>query len=81
MQPRSAAAVCHSPRGAPQRQWAAAWQPDLAGLLQVSRGELDKVRNVKSLTTHIINRVGRVQRELEEILDDDQDMADMYLGR
>lgn len=40
--------------------------------IQVSRTELDRTRSIKSLTTHLINRVSRVKSEIEEILDDDQ---------
>lgn len=56
--------------------------PALETLLsKVSRSELDRTRHVKSLTTHLLSRVGRIKKEIEEILDDDQDMADMYLGQ
>lgn len=39
---------------------------------QVSRVELNSVRHVKSLTTQLMSRVGRIRAGLEEILDDDQ---------
>lgn len=56
--------------------------PALETLMKtVSRTELDKTRHVKSMTTHLLSRVERIRKEIEEILDDDQDMADMYLGR
>lgn len=44
------------------------------GWVQVSRTELDKTRNMKSLTNHLLDRVSRIKKELEEILDDDQGM-------
>ncbi|KAK9908365.1 hypothetical protein WJX75_006762 [Coccomyxa subellipsoidea] len=48
---------------------------------RVSRTQLDTVRDVKSLLQGLLNRAQRLQQELESLLDDDEDMADMYLTR
>ena len=48
---------------------------------QVGRQELDDMRALKTVLSHLLSRIGRIKRELEEILDDDQDMLDMYIGR
>ncbi|KAK9817294.1 hypothetical protein WJX72_012299 [[Myrmecia] bisecta] len=56
--------------------------PSLQRLLRkVSREELESVRYCKASLKKMITRVGKVKEELEDILDDDQDMRDMYLGR
>ncbi|KAI3438509.1 hypothetical protein D9Q98_000937 [Chlorella vulgaris] len=47
----------------------------------VSRRVLEDVRQVKQVMGRLISRVKRLKEELEEILEDDADMADMYLGR
>ncbi|EFJ37073.1 hypothetical protein SELMODRAFT_76370 [Selaginella moellendorffii] len=44
----------------------------------VSTGNLEHVRSLKSTLTHI---TARVRDEVEHLLDDDEDMADMYLSR
>ncbi|PSC73830.1 U4 U6 small nuclear ribonucleo Prp31-like [Micractinium conductrix] len=49
--------------------------------VDVSKGVLEDVRRVKSTLNKLQARVQRVKRELEEILDDDADMQDMYLAR
>ncbi|KAK9803551.1 hypothetical protein WJX73_008351 [Symbiochloris irregularis] len=48
---------------------------------KVTKIDLQRVRNVKSIMNKLMGRVGRIKQELERILDDDEDMADMYLGR
>ncbi|BDA44984.1 Putative magnesium transporter MRS2-G [Coccomyxa sp. Obi] len=48
---------------------------------RVSRRELETVRDVKASMQGILQRAQRLQAELELLLDDDEDMADMYLSR
>ncbi|KAL6786115.1 MRS4 [Auxenochlorella protothecoides x Auxenochlorella symbiontica] len=47
----------------------------------VSTSVLEGVRQVKHELNRLQTRVQRVKQELEEILEDDDDMADMYLAR
>ncbi|KAK2079687.1 hypothetical protein QBZ16_002082 [Prototheca wickerhamii] len=47
----------------------------------VSMPVLNGVREVKSSMNKLLTRVQRLKQELEDILDDDDDMADMYLAR
>ncbi|KAL1550164.1 Magnesium transporter MRS2-I [Salvia divinorum] len=42
---------------------------------------LDRVRKIKSSMTRLTSRVQKVRDELEQLLDDDDDMADLYLSR
>ncbi|KAL5988819.1 Magnesium transporter MRS2-I [Asimina triloba] len=42
---------------------------------------LDRVRKLKSAMTRLTARVQKVRDELEQLLDDDDDMADLYLSR
>ncbi|XP_047963805.1 magnesium transporter MRS2-I-like [Salvia hispanica] len=42
---------------------------------------LDRVRKMKSSMTRLTSRVQKVRDELEQLLDDDDDMADLYLSR
>ncbi|KAK9804816.1 hypothetical protein WJX72_007175 [[Myrmecia] bisecta] len=56
--------------------------PSLERLTQkVSNRELEMVRNIKSALNKLIDRVNKVKQVLEDILDDDNDMHDMYLAR
>eukprot|EP00884_Botryococcus_braunii_P017222 jgi/Botrbrau1/4183/Bobra.0192s0043.1 len=48
---------------------------------RVERKNLEAIRNVKADMESLLDRVGAVKKELEDILDDDEDMADMYLER
>ncbi|KAL2485907.1 Magnesium transporter MRS2-7 [Abeliophyllum distichum] len=48
---------------------------------KTSSYNLDRVRKMKSAMTRLTNRVQKVRDELEELLDDDDDMADLYLSR
>ncbi|XP_072950876.1 magnesium transporter MRS2-I-like isoform X2 [Typha angustifolia] len=48
---------------------------------KISSRNLDKVRKVKSAMTRLTARVQKVRDELEQLLDDDNDMADLYLSR
>ncbi|KAK3407206.1 hypothetical protein EUGRSUZ_K03298 [Eucalyptus grandis] len=48
---------------------------------KISSRNLDRVRKLKSGMTRLTNRVQKVRDELEELLDDDDDMADLYLSR
>uniref|UniRef100_A0A453LS97 Magnesium transporter n=1 Tax=Aegilops tauschii subsp. strangulata TaxID=200361 RepID=A0A453LS97_AEGTS len=48
---------------------------------QISSHNLDKVRKLKSGMTRLTARVQKVRDELEQLLDDDDDMADLYLSR
>ncbi|KAI3760139.1 hypothetical protein L1987_50529 [Smallanthus sonchifolius] len=47
----------------------------------ISSRNLDRVRKLKSSMTRLTNRVLKVRDELEQLLDDDDDMADLYLSR
>ncbi|KAK9997026.1 hypothetical protein SO802_021712 [Lithocarpus litseifolius] len=47
----------------------------------ISRFCLDRVRKLKSAMTRLTARVQKVRDELEQLLDDDDDMADLYLSR
>ncbi|KHN05058.1 Magnesium transporter MRS2-I [Glycine soja] len=48
---------------------------------KISSRNLDRVRKLKSAMTRLTARVQRVRDELEQLLDDDDDMADLYLSR
>ncbi|TXG63763.1 hypothetical protein EZV62_010757 [Acer yangbiense] len=48
---------------------------------KISCRNLDRVRKLKSAMTRLTNRVQKVRDELEQLLDDDDDMADLYLSR
>ncbi|KAG2545984.1 hypothetical protein PVAP13_9KG025900 [Panicum virgatum] len=47
----------------------------------ISSRNLDRVRKLKSGMTRLTARVQKVRDELEQLLDDDDDMADLYLSR
>ncbi|KAI8574469.1 hypothetical protein RHMOL_Rhmol01G0356500 [Rhododendron molle] len=49
--------------------------------VQISSRNLDRVRKLKSAMTRLTSRVQKVRDELEQLLDDDDDMADLYLSR
>ncbi|XP_057540286.1 magnesium transporter MRS2-I-like [Amaranthus tricolor] len=49
--------------------------------LKISSRNLDRVRKVKSAMTRLTGRVQKVRDELEQLLNDDDDMADLYLSR
>ncbi|WVY99231.1 hypothetical protein V8G54_031382 [Vigna mungo] len=49
--------------------------------MQISSRNLDRVRKLKSAMTRLTARVQKVRDELEQLLDDDDDMADLYLSR
>ncbi|GAV69598.1 CorA domain-containing protein [Cephalotus follicularis] len=48
---------------------------------KISTRNLDRVRKLKSSMTRLTVRVHKVRDELEQLLDDDEDMADLYLSR
>ncbi|VVB18017.1 unnamed protein product [Arabis nemorensis] len=48
---------------------------------KIGSRNLDRVRKLKSLMTRLTGRVQKVREELEQLLDDDDDMADLYLSR
>ncbi|KAG1347679.1 magnesium transporter MRS2-I [Cocos nucifera] len=48
---------------------------------KISSRNLDRVRKLKSAMTRLTAHVQKVQDELEQLLDDDNDMADLYLSR
>lgn len=48
---------------------------------KISSRNLDRVRKLKSAMTRLTNRVQKVRDEIEQLLDDDDDMADLYLSR
>ncbi|GKV21230.1 hypothetical protein SLEP1_g31227 [Rubroshorea leprosula] len=47
----------------------------------VSTKNLEHVRSLKSNLTHLLARVQKVRDEIEQLLDDNEDMADLYLTR
>ncbi|KAH1120504.1 hypothetical protein J1N35_003664 [Gossypium stocksii] len=47
----------------------------------ISSRNLDRVRKLKSAMTRLTARVQKVRDALEQLLDDDDDMADLYLSR
>ncbi|KAG5068156.1 hypothetical protein JHK85_000533 [Glycine max] len=49
--------------------------------MAISSRNLDRVRKLKSAMTRLTARVQRVRDELEQLLDDDDDMVDLYLSR
>nr|KYP54796.1 hypothetical protein KK1_000996 [Cajanus cajan] len=48
---------------------------------KISSRNLDRVRKLKCAMTRLTNRVQKIRDELENLLDDDDDMADLYLSR
>ncbi|KAF3956109.1 hypothetical protein CMV_018740 [Castanea mollissima] len=48
---------------------------------KISSRNLDRVCKLKSAMTRLTARVQKVRDELEQLLDDDDDMADLYLSR
>ncbi|KAL0863057.1 hypothetical protein Bca101_042175 [Brassica carinata] len=48
---------------------------------KISSRNLDRVRKLKSAMTRLTARVQKVRDELEQLLDDDDDMAELYLSR
>ncbi|XP_043692622.1 magnesium transporter MRS2-I-like [Telopea speciosissima] len=48
---------------------------------KISSRNLDRVRKLKGAMTRLTARVQKVRDELEQLLDDDDDMADLYLSR
>ncbi|KAJ7533576.1 hypothetical protein O6H91_13G055400 [Diphasiastrum complanatum] len=48
---------------------------------KISSRNLDRVRKLKSGMTRLTARVQKVRDELEQLLDDDEDMAELYLTR
>ncbi|KAL3743240.1 hypothetical protein ACJRO7_018531 [Eucalyptus globulus] len=48
---------------------------------KISSRNLYRVRKLKSAMTRLTARVQKVRDELEQLLDDDDDMADLYLSR
>lgn len=48
---------------------------------KISSRNLDRVRKLKSRMTRLTARVQKVRDELEQLLDDDDDMADLFLTR
>lgn len=64
------------------RELEAAAYPALDELTtQISSRNLDRVRKMKSSMTRLTSRVQKVRDEIEQLLDDDDDMADLYLSR
>lgn len=49
--------------------------------LKVTSRNLDQVRKLKSAMTRLTTRVQKVRDEIEQLLDDDDDMADLCLSR
>ncbi|XWS13769.1 hypothetical protein CRYUN_Cryun36dG0066600 [Craigia yunnanensis] len=48
---------------------------------QINSRNLDRVRKFESAMTRLTARVQKVRDELEQLLEDDDDMADLYLSR
>lgn len=51
-----------------------------AMLCNVNRGTLEGIRMLKHGLNGLIQKVSRLQMEIQEIMDDDNDMADLYLS-
>ena len=49
--------------------------------MQVSRKALYVVKDCKTMLNRLTTRVGKLKQVLEDILNDDQEIQDMYLGR
>lgn len=48
---------------------------------QVSKRQLENMKACKGILNRLLTRVTKVRQVLVDILDDDQDMQDMYLAR
>ncbi|CAH9051395.1 unnamed protein product [Cuscuta epithymum] len=48
---------------------------------KISSSNLDRVRKLKSAMTRMTSRVQKVRDELEQLLEEDDDMGDLYLSR
>ncbi|XP_074366555.1 magnesium transporter MRS2-I-like [Apium graveolens] len=48
---------------------------------KINSRNLDRVRKLKSAMTRLTSRVVKVRDELEQLLDDDDDMSELYLSR
>ncbi|EYU17897.1 hypothetical protein ABFS82_14G202900 [Erythranthe guttata] len=48
---------------------------------KTTSGNLDRVRKMKSSMSRLTSRVQKVRDEIEQLLDDDDDMAELYLSR
>ncbi|XP_019161385.1 PREDICTED: magnesium transporter MRS2-I-like isoform X2 [Ipomoea nil] len=48
---------------------------------KINSRNLDRVRKLKCAMTRLTSRVQKVRDELEQLLDDDDDMTDLYLSR
>lgn len=57
------------------------WCATCLAALQISKGDLEVVRQAKARLDGQLARVAGVKEELEDLLDDDHDMRNMYLGR
>ncbi|KAL7220258.1 hypothetical protein ACSBR2_013176 [Camellia fascicularis] len=55
--------------------------PPLVYFYALRTRNLDQVRKLKSAMTRLTARVQKVRDELEQLLDDDDDMANLYLSR
>ena len=53
----------------------------MSDVLQVSRKALYVVKDCKTTLSKLTTRVAKLKQVLEDILNDDQEMEDMYLGR
>ncbi|KAL3849929.1 hypothetical protein ACJIZ3_011811 [Penstemon smallii] len=73
--------ICNS-LDAQTRELEAAVYPALDELTaKISSRNLDRVRKMKSSMTRLTSRVQKIRDELEQLLDDDDDMSDLYLTR
>ncbi|PPD85500.1 hypothetical protein GOBAR_DD17562 [Gossypium barbadense] len=61
--------------------WSQLLSKSMHSSAKISSRNLDRVRKLKSAMTRLTNRVQKVRDELEQLLDDDDDMADLYLSR
>ncbi|CAJ2673947.1 unnamed protein product [Trifolium pratense] len=48
---------------------------------KISSRNLEKIRKLKSAMTRLTSRVQKVKESIEHLMDDDEDMADLYLSR
>ncbi|KAM3683888.1 hypothetical protein ACJW31_12G182900 [Castanea mollissima] len=70
-----------SSRGELLRVWVPTHGTGQFMILHISSRNLDRVCKLKSAMTRLPARVQKVRDELEQLLDGDDDMADLYLSR
>lgn len=74
-------AICSSFDACTKEQEHAAYPALYELTSKISSRNLDRVRKLKTSMTRLTARVQKVRDELEQLLDDDDDMASLYLSR